>query len=121
VWVTAQAIAAARRKALPLKPVPRSVKRSHVQPQRTAQPHRGRAKPIIERAKTSHSARAAITPRALRPALASSPAAPPAAAARHVPSGAADAGGSSLLPALGITGAVLVAGAALFAFRRTHV
>lgn len=117
VWVTAQAIAAVHRKALPLKPVARRVKRAHVRPRRTLEPALGHAKPIIERLEPARSPRAASASPAPRRALTTQP----VAGVRHDRIGAGGSGGSSLVPALGVAGAVLVAAAAVFALRRRHV
>jgi energy-coupling factor transport system substrate-specific component len=117
VWVTAQAIAAVRRKAFPLTPPPRRVQRAHVRPRRTLQPGLGHAKPVIERVKPSRLPRTAATPPALRRALP----ARPAARVRHDRSGVGASGGSSVAPALWTTAAVLVAAATAFAIRRKHV
>ena len=100
VWVTAQAIAAVRRKALPLRPVPRRPKpaRTH----RQVVPELGRAKPIVKRAKRAGIARALPVPSPSRPAVA-------AQRTAAAPRDGADSGGSIAGPALGIALAALLA------------
>jgi energy-coupling factor transport system substrate-specific component len=117
VWVTAQAIAAVRRKAFPLKPVPRHIRLARARLRRTSLPRLGHAKPVVQRLGRAHRPRAAATPPPPRRALE----ARPVAGVRHDRGVSAGSDGSSLVRALPITGAVLVLAAAVFAFRRKHV
>jgi energy-coupling factor transport system substrate-specific component len=114
VWVTAQAIAALRRKSLPLRPVARRVKRPGPRAKRTSVPALGRAKPEVQRLGRPHQDRTSAAPRVLRRALPSRP-------VSHVRHDPASSGGSRLTPAIGIAGAALVLAALVFAFRRRHV
>jgi hypothetical protein len=68
VWVTSQAIAGVRAKALPLRPVARRPKRARAKPQ--AEAALGRAEPSIKRVSPAQAKRALPAPPALRRALA---------------------------------------------------
>jgi hypothetical protein len=114
VWVTAQAIAAVRKKALPLKPVPRRVKRTRVQARRTPRAASGHAKPAVKRLDGSSRRRTASVPGASRRELA----AQPVSEVRH---GGEGSGGASVWWTIGIAAAALLAAAAFFAFGRRHV
>ena len=109
VWVTAQAIAAIRRKALPLRPVPRRVHRAAA-----AKPKAKKAHSPVRKARRTRASEAA--PAAVpRPA----PAAKPVSESR---SGGGESDGTSPLPAIGAGAAVLVTlVTARFLSRRRHV
>jgi hypothetical protein len=116
VWVTAQAVAAVRRRALPLKPPPRVAKHVRAHRARVREPAIGRAKPQIERLRPS---------RTTRPVPAHQVVKTLPLATRSVSDAQHNdghSGGSALWPAAGIAAAVaLVAGSVAFAFRRRHV
>lgn len=114
VWVTAQAIAAVRKKALPLKPVPRRVGRTRVHARRIPRGASGHAKPVVKRLDRSPRGRTASAPGASRRELAAQP-------VSEVRRGGDGSGGSSVWWTIGIGAAALVAGAAVFAFGRRHV
>jgi energy-coupling factor transport system substrate-specific component len=114
VWVTAQAIAAVRKKALPLKPVPRRVGRARVHARRIPRGASGHAKPVVKRLDRSPRGRTASAPGASRRELAAQP-------VSEVRRGGDGSGGSSVWWTIGIGAAALVAGAAVFAFGRRHV
>src|SRR5439155_7996792 len=115
VWVTAQALAAVRRKALPVTPAPRRARHTPMRVARVRKPALGHAKPLIERVKPRRPAHTARAPRVVKPR--------PLAARRvsEVRRGGSDSGGSAILPAMGIAAAGLVAGAVVAALRRRHV
>ena len=113
VWVTAQAIAAVRGKALPLRPPARRAKPARERARRTQEPALGHAAPEVERVRSSVAKRAVPAP-PLRRALAARPVSAPA----REP---ADSGGSIAAPAFGVAAAVLLAAAAGLLFRRRHV
>jgi energy-coupling factor transport system substrate-specific component len=115
VWVTAQALAAVRRKALPLKPPPRA-KARHVRTARAPAPAARAARPHAARTNRRRPLHAAPA----RPAKTPRPVVTrPVSDVRH---GASGSGGSALLPALGIAAAAaLFAAAVAVAFRRRHV
>ena len=112
VWVTAQAIAAVRRKALPLRPVPRRLK--PVRARRQVVPELGQAKPIVKRAKRAGVSRSLPLPRPSRPAVA-------AQRTAAAPRDGAESGGSIAGPAVGIALAALLAVAIGQVFTRRHV
>jgi energy-coupling factor transport system substrate-specific component len=110
VWVTAQAIAAVRRKPLPLRPARRARA-----PRRASTPAVGRATPEIVRSRPS--ARATPAPPALRRALA----ARPAAGVRRASPPTGEPSGSVAAPGAAIAAAVLIAAAAGLLFRQRRV
>jgi hypothetical protein len=110
VWVTAQAIAAVRRKAFPLRPPPR---RPHKhRPRHVSEPVLGEAKPEIRRLAPGE--RSVPAPPALRRALRARPVSATAPTRKG-------SDGSVLWPAIGIGAAVLLAAGAGTAFRRKRV
>jgi energy-coupling factor transport system substrate-specific component len=110
VWVTAQAIAAVRQKALPLRPPARRPKPARVGSTRTPQPALGHATPEIKRVSPAAARRA----RPLPPAI-------PARAVSVPARERGDSGRSIVAPAVGIGAAVLLATGAGVLFRRRHV
>ncbi len=111
VWVTAQAIAAIRKKALPLQ-VPRRAKRPRTR--RQSAPELGRATPMIKRNSPTRARRAIHAPRPLGRAFQTRP-------ASGVRRERGDSSGSSAVPALAVAAAVLVAATLTIAFRRRRV
>jgi energy-coupling factor transport system substrate-specific component len=112
VWVTAQAIAAVRRKALPLRVVPRRAARTRVSAKRTSQRKPQHTQPDVKSRRPEHSLRTPPARPAARRALTR-----PVAALRPERKGS---GGFPLVPATAIAAVALVAAAA-FAFWRRHV
>jgi prenyltransferase beta subunit len=116
VWVTAQAVAAVRKKALPLRPAPRRKKIARVP--RETQPALGHASPVIEKATPAQARRAHPAPPAIKRELRRAVQSRPAAEVRPKSDGS---GGSPIVPVLAVTAAVLVAAGAMLAFRRRRV
>lgn len=113
VWVTAQAIAAARGKPLPVRPVRRGAKRRHVT--RASAPALGHAAP--ETVKVGPTRRAMPGPPAIRPAAEALPAAGVQAAPTH----GRRSSGSAAPPAAAIAAAMLVAAAVGTVLRQRRV
>jgi prenyltransferase beta subunit len=117
VWVTAQAIAAVRRKALPLRPAPRRKKARTV---RSNVPALGHAEPEIKRVDPGRHSPSRPIPPALRRKLLRAVQNRPAAEVRPKPT---DSGDSNAVPAIAAVagGAAVLAAAGAIAFRRRRV